>query len=185
MATFQWVVREVDRELAAAVVDAAKRQGQRTGDLLNAIIRAWVESGGDASSPADTDLRTAVAQLAERVEALEARQERRGASKPGRQAELFANHQSASSGAPEGDDALSVKLPAQQEAAARLMAEIEATGAELFAPSRSGDPAGRRLSEAGEDAVRRLFAELPSFSGVARLIGVNKATVKRVVEAGR
>ena len=100
MATFQWVVREVDRELAAAVVNAAKRQGQRTGDMLNAIIRAWVEAGGDASSPADTDLRTAVAQLAERVEALEARQERRGASKPGRQAELFANRQDASSAAP-------------------------------------------------------------------------------------
>lgn len=185
MATFQWVVREVDRELATAVVDAAKRQRQKTGDMLNAIIRTWVESGGGASPPADDDLRTAVAQLTQRVEALEARQERRGSSKPGRQAELFANPQDASSSPPEGNDALSVKLPAQQEAAARLMAEITASGADLFAPSRSGDPAGRRLSEAGEDAVRRLFAELPSFSGVARLIGVNKATVKRVVEAGR
>ena len=106
MATFQWVVREVDRELATAVVDAAKRQGQKTGDMLNAIIRAWIESGGGASPPADDDLRTAVAQLAQRVEALEARQERRGASKPERQAELYASRQDASSAAPSPANAI-------------------------------------------------------------------------------
>ena len=63
------------------------------------------------------------------------------------------------------------------------MADAQASGVELFKPAKSGDVAGRRLTEAGEDLVRRLFAQRSSLSVVAHLVGANSTTVKRAVEA--
>ncbi|WP_188092622.1 hypothetical protein [Azospirillum sp. B21] len=92
------------------------------------------------------------------------------------------SHQNAPSAKPRPARTLP-RLAPDEEATARIMADAQASGVELFKSAKSGAAASRRLTEAGEDLVRQLFAQLPSHSAVARLVGINKATVKRVVEA--
>jgi hypothetical protein len=73
----QWVVRGVDRDLAAAFVDQAHRQGRTTGDLLNQLLRSYLDQApkpaAPGQDPAITDLQTKLASVIERLERLEQR----------------------------------------------------------------------------------------------------------------
>ena len=76
---FQWVVRDVERDLAEAVVRAARGSGRKTGELLNDLLRHWLDSGGAAKvegpGPGQLDL----VDLVERLERLEGRVDELGA----------------------------------------------------------------------------------------------------------
>lgn len=87
---FQWVVRDVERDLASAVVDVAKRNGRKAGEMLNSVIRIWIEAGcpvdgqpiGGDKAPGDLpELRHELAEIRARLDALEAREKPASAAK--------------------------------------------------------------------------------------------------------
>lgn len=182
-----WFVRGVPAELREEVKRAAEHSGVTIGRVVSDALRRHLSATLSDAAPAGFDsvlgsglaeLRQEVTSLRDRVDLLEGHQ-----MSPNRPAP-FVDRENTKKAPPAKNPALPSNQSAQHEAAARIMAEIEASGASMFVPGRSGDVAGRRLSEAGEAAVLRLFAELPSLSAVARLVGTNRATVKRVVGAG-
>lgn len=186
MAGAVWTIRGVDEDVRKMAAEAAKAR--------RLTLREWIEEAVRAHAPAPVqkaehpepdqlDLVTwidKVRELDSRVAVLEAAEARPGSHDSASTGKVPKPRQNTSS---TGSDSKRVtKLRPDQEAAARLLADIQASGVELFTPGPSGDPAGRRLTEAGEDAVRRLYAVLQSQSGVTRLLGANRATVKRVIE---
>lgn len=48
----QWVVRGVDKDLARQFVDRAARQRRATGDVLNELLRAYLDRPEDPAQPA-------------------------------------------------------------------------------------------------------------------------------------
>lgn len=195
-----WFVRGVPVELRQDVKRAAGERGVAIGRVVTEALQAFLRAsdirpiGQAAPTEELTELRGVVAELrqlvdgldvreidlAKRVAALEGGRTGQDASEPAEAPKARQQHQKATGSPPKA-----FKLKPDEEAAARLMADIQASDIELFTSGPSGDAAGRRLTVAGEDAVRRLYAVLPSYSGVARLIGSNKATVKRVIGATR
>lgn len=181
-----WTIRGVAEDVRKLASERAKAQRMTLGEWVAEAVRAHAAAKVEAPEPVQLDL----VELVERVKRLE-QQMAAQTQQEGRQTVASAPEVSELAKAPEPrQDAPKAarkgdrvpKLKPDQEAAARIMAEVEASGTELFVPAPSGDPAGRRLTEAGEAVVRRLYAVMPSLSGVARLTGANRATVKRVVE---
>jgi len=181
-----WTIRGVSEEVRKLAASAAKARRM--------TVREWIEEAVQAHAkvtehdallePAKFDL----VELIQRIERVErhiagtATGTPQDAPKAAPAVRQGRSSQNAPSAKPRPARTLP-KLAPGEEAAARIMADAQASGVELFKPAKSGEAAGRRLTEAGEDLVRQISAQRLSHSAVARLVGINKATVKRVVEA--
>jgi hypothetical protein len=177
----QWVVRGVEDELARQFVDRAARQRRTTGELLNEVLRAYLErpegQGGAPLGPGDVaDLAAQLAAVIERVERLEAAipglssgdggKDRVPAGIPGWQGPL-------------GSPLDAVEPAGGAEVPEKTEAHPGASGAngEVFATG--GDGARRRLTKLGIAEATRMIQAGDADVDIARRLGVERGAIRQ------